>query len=59
MNAETAQSNGKSKISLPTFGCQGCQNRKEIMGAGDWKVDVAVIFIIAALCVVLYKVKIT
>lgn len=54
-----AQSNGKSKISLPTFGCEGCENRKQIMGAGEWKIDLGILLIIIAGAVLFWKVKIT
>lgn len=55
----TSTSNGKGKIPFPTFGCQGCQNRKEIMGAGDWKMDVAILAVIIAIAIFFWRVKIT
>jgi hypothetical protein len=50
--------NGKLKFEIPTFGCEGCARRKELLLAGDWKMDAAVILAVAVLCVVLTKVKI-
>lgn len=50
--------NGKSRLSLPTFGCEGCQNRKEIMGSGDWKIDIGIFVLILAGVILFYKVKI-
>lgn len=56
---DETQTNGKKTFSFPTFGCQGCANRKEIMGAGTWQIDAAIILLIIAGAVVFYKVKIT
>lgn len=55
---ETQTQNGKG-FSFPTFGCEGCENRKQIMGAGDWKIDVGILLVIIALAVFFWRVKIT
>lgn len=60
MNPETqVQSNGKRTFNIPTFGCEGCANRKEMLTAGNWQIDLAILAIIIAGAVVFYKVKIT
>lgn len=58
METATNETNGKSRISLPTFGCEGCEQRKVIMGAGDWKVDLGIALILVALGILFWKVKI-
>jgi hypothetical protein len=55
---EPQTQNGKSRFSFPTFGCEGCESRKAIMGAGNWKVDAAILAVIVAFIVVMWKVKI-
>jgi hypothetical protein len=59
MDATETPQNGKGLFSLPTFGCEGCANRKEMLTAGNWQVDLAILAIILAGAVVFYKVKIT
>lgn len=29
-------------------GCEGCQSRKDIIGAGEWKTDLLVVLVAAA-----------
>lgn len=50
--------NGSSPFSFPTFGCKGCESRKEIMGAGNWKIDAAIVLLILLGCVLFWRVKI-
>jgi hypothetical protein len=60
METDTQTQNGNgNKFSLPTFGCKGCEDRKQIMGADNWQIDVAILLLIAIGAVVLWKVKIT
>lgn len=58
--SEQQTQNGKPRFSfsLPTFGCEGCESRKSIMGAGSWQTDLAIIAVILIGCAVFYKVKI-
>jgi hypothetical protein len=38
-----------------TFGCEGCQNRKDILTAGNWQVDAAIVgtvIVLAAIYIV-------
>lgn len=50
--------NGKPWWSIPTFGCEGCESRKSIMGAGDWRADLAIVALILIGCAIFYKVKV-
>jgi hypothetical protein len=56
--SETQNGKPRFNFSLPTFGCEGCESRKTIMGAGSWQADLAVVAIILIGCVILYKVKV-
>lgn len=59
MDAIQTPQNGKTKFSFPTFGCEGCQDHKAMLTAGNWQMDVAILLLIMAGAVVFYKVKIT
>jgi hypothetical protein len=55
---QVSNGNGKFNFSIPDFGCKGCKDRKQIMGAGNWQVDVTLLLLILAGCYLFYKVKI-
>ena len=59
METDTKTQNGNGKFSIPTFGCKGCGDRKQIMGADNWQIDVAILLLIIIGAVVLWRVKIT
>lgn len=44
--------------SMPTFGCAGCESRKQIMGAGNWQTDLIILLVIAVGIAVILKVKV-
>jgi hypothetical protein len=55
---ESTQNGHKRQFNLPTFGCEGCERRKDIMGAGNWRLDVALILFAIAAALVMWRVKI-
>lgn len=52
------QTNGRGKLEFPTFGCKGCEERKAIMGAANWQVDLVIALLIAAGLFLFYRVKV-
>lgn len=59
MEQDNVQNGSKRfPFSLPTMGCKGCEERKAIMGSGNWQVDAAIALIIIAGIILVYKVKI-
>lgn len=54
----TQNGNGKPSFTIPTFGCKGCEERKSIMGAGSWQIDLVILAVILAGCFLFYKVKV-
>ncbi len=57
MSVQQSNGNGK-KFSLPTFGCEGCEDRKAMLTAGNWQIDAALFALILLAAFVMFKVKI-
>ena len=51
------QANGKQTWN-PFSGCEGCQERKAILTAGNWQTDLTILIIIGLLAAILYKINI-
>lgn len=53
-NGNGQQTQVKTIFGVP---CEGCTNRAQIMGAGDWKVDAIILgsIVLLTVCIILYK----